>query len=51
LENGEFQLTTDANTLSLFLITVLYGLQVLGRAGFEISARKDVLVIALQALP
>jgi len=47
---GEFGFDADADALSVFLVTNLYGLQVLGRAGFEAAARQKVLALALKAL-
>jgi len=47
---GEFASNADADALSAFLVTNLYGLQVLGRAGFEIDVRKKALALVLKAL-
>jgi TetR/AcrR family transcriptional repressor of nem operon len=47
---GEFARGADADALSGFLVTHLYGLQVLGRAGFETDTRRKTLVLLLNAL-
>jgi hypothetical protein len=47
---GEFTSDADPGTLSAFLVTNLYGLQVLGRAGFDANARRKALALALKAL-
>ncbi|QQO22358.1 TetR/AcrR family transcriptional regulator [Bradyrhizobium diazoefficiens] len=48
--DGEFASAADPDALSFFLIANLYGLQVLGRAGFEADIRKNALTLALKAL-
>lgn len=48
--DGAFASGLDADALSAFLVTNLYGLQVLGRAGIDADARKKVLALVLRAL-
>ncbi len=47
---GEFADDADAHALSTFLVSNLYGLQVLGRANFGIDVRKKALAFVLKAL-
>lgn len=47
---GEFAAGADADALSGLLVTNLYGLQVLGRAGFETDGRRKTLALVLNAL-
>lgn len=47
---GEFASDADADALSAFLVSNLYGLQVLGRAGFGIDTRKKAVALVVKAL-
>lgn len=47
---GEFAADADARLLSTFLVSNLYGLQVLGRANIAVNARKKTLATIMKAL-
>jgi TetR/AcrR family transcriptional regulator, transcriptional repressor for nem operon len=49
-EAGEFAADADARALSTFLVTNLYGLQVLGRANIAVGARTKALEMTMRAL-
>jgi TetR/AcrR family transcriptional regulator, transcriptional repressor for nem operon len=47
---GEFASDADADALATFLVSNLYGLQLLGRAGLGIDARRKTLTLVLAML-
>jgi TetR/AcrR family transcriptional regulator, transcriptional repressor for nem operon len=47
---GEFAADADARVLSTFLVSNLYGLQVLGRANIGVDARRKTLATIMKAL-
>jgi TetR/AcrR family transcriptional repressor of nem operon len=49
-EAGQFAADADASALSTFLVTNLYGLQVLGRANMAAEARTKTLATIMKAL-
>ena len=49
-EAGEFAADADARVLSTFLVSNLYGLQVLGRANIGVDARRKTLATIMKAL-